>query len=161
MRSPGTPALDGAREADCRAWRASLRRIFLGTMSRARPGWARVGFVLELDLTALSSLDETRSSAPRSRRCCESLTWDADITDSTLIPYPTGEAGRVRRAILDVDLNGQPIWPVAEVLVARGLPFVFATGYGQRGVPEPYRGTPTLGKPFDADALEQAIKAVL
>jgi CheY-like chemotaxis protein len=64
-------------------------------------------------------------------------------------------------AILDVDLNGQPIWPVAEVLVARGLPFVFATGYGQRGVPEPYRGIPTLGKPFDADALEQAIKAVL
>ena len=106
-------------------------------------------------------MDETRSSAPRSRRCCELLTWDADITDSTLIPYPTGEAGRVRRAILDVDLNGQPIWPVAEVLVARGLPFVFATGYGQRGVPEPYRGTPTLGKPFDADALEQAIKAVL
>ena len=44
---------------------------------------------------------------------------------------------------------------------SRGLPFVFATGYGQRGVPEPYRGTPTLGKPFDADALEQAIKAVL
>jgi CheY-like chemotaxis protein len=42
-------------------------------------------------------------------------------------------------AILDVDLNGQPIWPVAEVLVARGLPFVFATGYGQRGVPERYR----------------------
>ena len=64
-------------------------------------------------------------------------------------------------AILDVDLNGQPIWPVAEVLVARGLPFVFATGYGQRGVPEPYRGTPTLRKPFDADALEQAITAVL
>ena len=61
-------------------------------------------------------------------------------------------------AILDVDLNGQPIWPVAEVLVARGLPFVFATGYGQRGVPEPYRGIPTLGKPFDADALEQAIE---
>ena len=64
-------------------------------------------------------------------------------------------------AILDVDLNGQPIWPVAEVLVARGLPFILATGYGQRGVPEPYRGTPTLGKPFDADALEQAIKAAL
>ena len=42
-------------------------------------------------------------------------------------------------AILDVDLNGQPILPVAEVLIARGLPFVFATGYGQRGVPERYR----------------------
>ena len=140
MRSPGTPALDGAREADCRAWRASLRRIFLGTMSRARPGWARVGFVLELDLTALSSLDETRSSAPRSRRCCELLTSDADITDSTLIPYPTGEAGRVRRAILDVDLNGQPIWPVAEVLVARGLPFVSRRVTASAACPSPIAG---------------------
>jgi hypothetical protein len=35
---------------------------------------------------------------------------------------------------------------------------VFATGYGQRGVPEPYRNTPTLQKPFQADALAQAIE---
>ncbi len=35
-------------------------------------------------------------------------------------------------AILDVNLNGQPITPVVEVLVRRGLPFIFATGYGQR-----------------------------
>jgi DNA-binding NtrC family response regulator len=62
-------------------------------------------------------------------------------------------------AILDVNLNGQPISPVVEILVARGLPFVFATGYGQRGVPEPYRQRPTLQKPFQADALAQAIEA--
>jgi CheY-like chemotaxis protein len=62
-------------------------------------------------------------------------------------------------AILDVNLNGQPISPVVEVLVARGLPFVFATGYGQRGVPEPYRTTPTLQKPFQSDALAKAIEA--
>ncbi len=82
-----------------------------------------------------------------------------------------GEAGRLDEAltlarqgefdvaILDVNLNGQPISPVVEVLVARGLPFVFATGYGQRGVPEAYRTTPTLQKPFQADALAQAIEA--
>jgi CheY-like chemotaxis protein len=82
-----------------------------------------------------------------------------------------GEAGRIDEAmalakngefdvaILDVNLNGQPISPVVEVLVARGLPFVFATGYGQRGVPEPYRNTPTLQKPFQVDALAQAIDA--
>ncbi len=62
-------------------------------------------------------------------------------------------------AILDVNLNGQPISPVVEVLVARGLPFVFATGYGQRGVPEPYRMTPTLQKPFQVNALAEAIEA--
>ena len=49
-------------------------------------------------------------------------------------------------AILDVNLNGQPITPVVEILVQRGLPFVFATGYGQRGVPEAYRN--------NADAAE-------
>jgi CheY-like chemotaxis protein len=62
-------------------------------------------------------------------------------------------------AVLDVNLNGQPITPVVEVLVQRGLPFVFASGYGQRGVPEPYRSSPTLQKPFQADALAQAIDA--
>jgi CheY-like chemotaxis protein len=82
-----------------------------------------------------------------------------------------GEAGHIEEAmtlakqsefdlaILDVNLNGQPISPVVEVLVGRGLPFVFATGYGQRGVPEPYRTTPTLQKPFQADALAKAIAA--
>ena len=60
-------------------------------------------------------------------------------------------------AILDVNLNGQPISPVVEVLRERGLPFVFATGYGQRGVPEPYRQTPTLQKPFQSEALARAI----
>ncbi len=63
-------------------------------------------------------------------------------------------------AILDVNLNGQPITPVVEILVQRGLPFVFATGYGQRGVPEAYRTTVTLQKPFQLDALEQALKAI-
>lgn len=80
-----------------------------------------------------------------------------------------GEAGRIDEAvalarqgefdvaILDVNLNGQPISPVVEVLLERRLPFVFATGYGARGVPERYRTTPTLQKPFQADALAKAI----
>jgi CheY-like chemotaxis protein len=63
-------------------------------------------------------------------------------------------------AILDVNLNGQPISPVVEILIDRGLPFIFATGYGQRGVPEPYRTRPTLQKPFQMDALGAAIAAV-
>jgi CheY-like chemotaxis protein len=49
-------------------------------------------------------------------------------------------------AILDADLNGQPALPVADALVTRGTPFVFATGYGE--VPEPHRGRPMLTKPF-------------
>ena len=64
-------------------------------------------------------------------------------------------------AILDVNLNGQPISPVADALVARGTPFVFATGYGERGLPEPYRDRPTLKKPFQIDGLKRMLQNVL
>ena len=59
-------------------------------------------------------------------------------------------------AVLDVNLNGHPVTPVVEILVERGVPFLFASGYGLRGVPEAYRAIPTLQKPFQADALAQA-----
>src|SRR5262249_23758110 len=51
-------------------------------------------------------------------------------------------------AILDVHLNGQAVFPVADLLIERGIPFVFATGYGERGLPEKYRERPILQKPF-------------
>jgi len=64
-------------------------------------------------------------------------------------------------AILDVNLNGQTIAPVAEALVARGTPFVFATGYGERGLPEAYRDRPTLKKPFQMDVLGRILESAL
>jgi CheY-like chemotaxis protein len=64
-------------------------------------------------------------------------------------------------AILDVNLDGQPISPVADALVARGTPFVFATGYGERGLPEPYRDRPMLKKPFQIEGLKQMLEAAL
>ena len=51
-------------------------------------------------------------------------------------------------AILDVNLAGDPIFPVAEALAARGVPFAFATGYGAGGLPQEWKGRPTLQKPF-------------
>jgi CheY-like chemotaxis protein len=64
-------------------------------------------------------------------------------------------------ALLDVNLNGKPINPVVEVLIKRGLPFVFASGYGQSGVPELYRASPTLQKPFQVEALAKALEAAV
>src|SRR6266849_1942559 len=64
-------------------------------------------------------------------------------------------------AILDVNLDGQPISPVADALVARGTPFVFATGYGERGLPELYRDRPTLKKPFQLDGLKRMLQSAL
>lgn len=66
----------------------------------------------------------------------------------------------VDAAILDVNLNGQAIYPVAEVLAGRGIPFVFATGYGERGLPPSLQQRPTLQKPFQQDALAHKLDAV-
>jgi CheY-like chemotaxis protein len=62
-------------------------------------------------------------------------------------------------AILDANLNGEPVSPVADALVGRGTPFVFATGYGE--MPEPYRDRPTLMKPFRMDGLKQVLQSTL
>jgi len=63
-------------------------------------------------------------------------------------------------AILDVNLNGQPITPVVDVLVARGVPFVFVSGYARRGIPEAHSKIPLLQKPFQADGLARALASV-
>ncbi len=64
-------------------------------------------------------------------------------------------------AILDVNLDGELILPVADALAARGTPFIFATGYGGRGLPERYRDRPTLKKPFQTDSLERVLQSTL
>jgi CheY-like chemotaxis protein len=64
-------------------------------------------------------------------------------------------------AILDVNLNGQRTFPIAEALMARGLPFIFATGYGAAAVPESFRAAPVLQKPFRIADLERAVRSAL
>jgi CheY-like chemotaxis protein len=51
-------------------------------------------------------------------------------------------------AVLDVNLGGQPIFPLADVLRAKGVSFAFATGYGDAGLRDVDKGTPVLQKPF-------------
>jgi DNA-binding response OmpR family regulator len=51
-------------------------------------------------------------------------------------------------ALLDIDLAGEMSFPIAAVLVARGVPFAFLTGYTDSTVPAIYRGVPRLAKPF-------------
>lgn len=63
------------------------------------------------------------------------------------------EAGGFDFAILDVNLGGDRTFPIADVLRRRGVPFAFATGYGAAGLPEAYRGTPVIQKPFRLDEL--------
>ena len=64
-------------------------------------------------------------------------------------------------AILDVNVNGKVISPVAEVIKARNRPFIFATGYGSAGLPEEFRDRPALQKPFQLETLARMIDATL
>ena len=70
-------------------------------------------------------------------------------------------SGDFNAAILDVNLDGQEIYPVAEILAKRGLPFVFVTGYGERSLTEPYHDRPALQKPFQIDQLKAALDELL
>ena len=63
-------------------------------------------------------------------------------------------------AVLDVNLAGHLSYPVAEVLVARGVAVIFSTGYGASSLPADWRDFPVLFKPFKADQLAQALSAV-
>lgn len=84
-----------------------------------------------------------------------------------------GEAGEIEEAmrlaqtaefdlaILDVNVNGQTIAPVADVIKRRKRPLLFSTGYSLDGLPEKYRDRPALQKPFRIDTLQSAIDAAL
>lgn len=64
-------------------------------------------------------------------------------------------------AILDVNVAGEPIYPVAEVIVNRHLPLVFSTGYGGAGIREPFRDRPVVQKPFSQADLKRTLVAAM
>jgi len=60
-------------------------------------------------------------------------------------------------ALLDVNVAGRQVFPVAEALKERGVPFVFSTGYGEGGLPDEWRGQATIQKPFTEAAIRDAL----
>jgi CheY-like chemotaxis protein len=71
------------------------------------------------------------------------------------------DAEAIDVAVLDVNLRGQMSYPVADVLVARGVPFVFSTGYDKDRLLEGYRTIPTLQKPFHRSDLGDTLAELL
>jgi CheY-like chemotaxis protein len=67
----------------------------------------------------------------------------------------------VDAAVLDVNLNGQKCYPIADALVARGVPFLFSTAYSSEGIEKDYRHHTKLQKPFSAPDLAKALAALL
>ena len=64
-------------------------------------------------------------------------------------------------AILDLNLHGHPAFPIADELLARGIPLIFATGYDASVIPEKYRHIPRWEKPFDPMVLTSALSKLI
>ena len=61
-------------------------------------------------------------------------------------------------AILDVNLNGQRVWPVADRLAEKGIAYVLATGGHIEPPPPAHAAAPVLSKPFTLDAIEPVLR---
>ncbi len=67
----------------------------------------------------------------------------------------------VDAAVLDINLRGQTVYPVADALREQGVPFVFATGYDAAAVPEAYKDVPRWEKPFKPEDLAKALPSIV
>jgi two-component sensor histidine kinase/DNA-binding response OmpR family regulator len=65
----------------------------------------------------------------------------------------------IQAALLDVNLGGESVYAVADALTARGVPFVFTTGYGAESIDRRFASTPILQKPIDRHVLEQVFSS--
>jgi CheY-like chemotaxis protein len=87
-----------------------------------------------------------------------------DLGVTVLGPYPdlaqaTEAATREKfdGAVLDINLGGEMVYPLAERLQRNGIPFVFTTGYAAADLPERFRVFEILRKPVDARRLTEAV----
>ncbi|MFC6790724.1 MULTISPECIES: response regulator [Methylobacterium] len=64
-------------------------------------------------------------------------------------------------AVLDVNLGDARSYPIADLLLERRTPFLFATGYGQKGLEGAYRCVPVLQKPYQVEPLEHLLLRLL
>src|SRR3712207_3590234 len=67
----------------------------------------------------------------------------------------------IEAAVLDINVGGQHTFSVADILQARGIPVIFATGYGSSALPERFRDTPVLHKPFDSRTFAKLVEDAL
>ena len=88
---------------------------------------------------------------------CREIVHAADIRGALRLI----EEEPIDLAVLDVNLGGETVYPVAEHLTARGIPFLFATGYGRQGLEKDWRDRPVIQKPFRLEVLADAVRRAL
>ena len=64
-------------------------------------------------------------------------------------------------AMLDVNIGGATVFPAAEILAERGVPILFATGYGRDGLPDAWKDRPVIVKPYSQRDVAVALDALL
>lgn len=101
------------------------------------------------------------------------VSWALEQAIVSLDCIVVGPAARVKQAlamietevfdaaVLDINLNGEKSYPVADALIARGTPFVFSTGYNRDSTPHGYEGLPSLQKPFSIPELRDMLTRLL
>ncbi|SFV30338.1 CheY chemotaxis protein or a CheY-like REC (receiver) domain [Devosia crocina] len=70
-------------------------------------------------------------------------------------------ANDVDVAILDVNIGGTTVFPVAEILAEKGIPLLFATGYGREGLPVEWQDQAVIVKPYSPSDVERALAPLL
>jgi CheY-like chemotaxis protein len=69
-------------------------------------------------------------------------------------------SGPLDVAVLDISLRNEMIFPVADALRARGVPFVFTTGYSQKIIPDRYKDVVRYEKPFDVAEIARVVAQI-
>jgi len=72
---------------------------------------------------------------------------------------PLAGSEQISGALLDLNLNGASVYPVADSLAARGIPFIFTTGHASEDIAARHADAPTLTKPFSSRLLRDAMLA--
>jgi PAS domain S-box-containing protein len=85
------------------------------------------------------------------------VAWASDVAQGTTL----ARDGHFDAAVLDLNLRGDPSFPVADILTERRIPFVILTGYQRQAIPDRLKGIHLLQKPCPTGELERAIEALI
>jgi CheY-like chemotaxis protein len=88
---------------------------------------------------------------------CDDVWYASDVSQALeLLAEKTPDA-----AVLDVNLAGEQVYPVARLLATAAVPFIFATGYGASGIDQEWASRPVIQKPFQCHKLAAALATAL
>lgn len=86
------------------------------------------------------------------------LGYDVALAANVQEGQQHAENAEIDLALLDVNLGGEKVFPVADILQSRGVPFCFVTGYGTAGISPAHNTRPVLQKPFQKDDLVRTLR---